>query len=270
VTVNNESVIYSGSEGRSLSNSTIRSVIVFDGVKEVKEGSFSQCYNLTSITFPTSLVRISDFAYSSCQSLTTIDLSSSSLSSLGSGVFQGCHSLVGAFLPSTVGRIGPRAFANCSSLRSIRIPDKVKEIETELFFGCARLEDVMLPLSLRSIERGAFSGSALREVQVRDVKFVGDFAFANSPRLETVEFGVEIGVGRGCLSNCPKLKNLFLVAGETVRGRHGSLAVHDIVPNYFALASLAAHCRRGSGRVNDAWRFKLAGSLKRKHNIWLP
>jgi hypothetical protein len=90
------------------------------------------------------------------------------------------------------------------------LPSKIKTIETELFFGCARLEDVTFPSSLCTIERGAFSGSALRSLIVSNILYIGDFAFANSPRLVIVDLDVTIGVGRGSFYNCPSLKHLFV------------------------------------------------------------
>ncbi|GMI12304.1 hypothetical protein TrRE_jg8264 [Triparma retinervis] len=140
---------YFGDEGmRHAGSCDVKSVAVGFNVAEVEEKAFYQCFNLMSCSFPTTIIHLCNSAFASCPSLLMVDLSSTTLSSVGSGVFQGCHGLSSILLPPTCEMIGCRAFANCSSLTSIKLPHKVKVIETELFFGCARLEDVAFPSSL--------------------------------------------------------------------------------------------------------------------------
>ena len=56
--------------------------------------------------------------------------------------FEDCSSLTSVIIPYTVTSIGKAAFANCSSLKSITIPIGVTSIDFHAFVGCTSLNTV--------------------------------------------------------------------------------------------------------------------------------
>ena len=79
---------------------------------------------------------IGDYAFDSCDSLTSITISDS-VTSIGNQAFQSCTSLTSVTIPDSVTSIGNYAFDNCSSLTSIIIPSSVTSMGTNAFGGNA-------------------------------------------------------------------------------------------------------------------------------------
>ena len=62
-----------------------------------------------------------------------------SVTSIGTGAFNGCSNLTSITIPVGVKSIGDCAFYNCRSLTSITIPDSVTSIGDRAFRGCRDL-----------------------------------------------------------------------------------------------------------------------------------
>lgn len=79
---------------------------------------FSACYNLSSITIPSTVTVIGVRCFKECGSLTSIVIPSS-VSSLGEGCFKNCSSLTSITIPASVKWIGEyRTFTNCVKLNT--------------------------------------------------------------------------------------------------------------------------------------------------------
>ena len=72
--------------------------------------------------------------------------------------FSSCSSLTSINIPSSVTSIGKSAFLGCSSLTAINIPFSVTSIEGSAFEGCSALTAINIPFSVTSIEGSAFKG----------------------------------------------------------------------------------------------------------------
>ncbi|MDR1840139.1 MAG: leucine-rich repeat domain-containing protein [Treponema sp.] len=152
------------------------------------------CESLTSITIPSSVTFIGDWAfrgYSAVRSLTGITVDSrnpaytsvdgvlfdksirtliiypkgrnqrtyvipSSVTSIGDYAFSNCESLPNVTIPSSVTSIGDWAFLNCSSLTSVTIPSSVTSIGDHAFYGCSSLTSVAISSSVTTIGEQAF------------------------------------------------------------------------------------------------------------------
>lgn len=69
---------------------------------------------ITEVTIPSSIKQIEDYAFSSCHSLTKVNLSEG-LEILNNSVFFNCSELREIKLPSTLKEIGPSAFFGCGT-----------------------------------------------------------------------------------------------------------------------------------------------------------
>lgn len=111
---------------------------------------FSACYNLSSITIPSTVTVIGVRCFKECGSLTSIVIPSS-VSSLGEGCFKNCSSLTSINIPSSVTSLGYECFYGCSSLTSITIPASVTSIGSLCFAYCASLTSITIPASVKWI-----------------------------------------------------------------------------------------------------------------------
>ena len=111
-------------------------VTVPTSVTTIGEYAFDGCSGLTSISIPSSVTSIGSLAFKGCDSLTSISIPEG-VTTIGDGTFSGCSGLTSISIPSSVEIIGPFAFENCDSLTSISIPEGVKSIGDGAFSGCS-------------------------------------------------------------------------------------------------------------------------------------
>ena len=119
--------------------SSIRKVVIGDGVTTIGDYAFYRCSRLTSINIPAGVTSIGSGAFSNCDGLTTVTFDgTSTLTSIGSGAFLDCFNLTSITIPSSVTTIGGGAFKG-SGLTSITIPASVESIAWHVFAGCTNI-----------------------------------------------------------------------------------------------------------------------------------
>ncbi len=161
--------------------SSIKDVVMREGVTSVGAGNFRGCDNLVSITIPNSVTSIGYEAFYGCSSLASITIPEgvtsigdyrtffgcSSLTTItipngvtetGNSTFTNCTNLVSITIPQSITKIGEFAFSSCSSLTSITIPENVTNIGKSAFDNCSSLTSIIIPQSVTRIEGRAFLG----------------------------------------------------------------------------------------------------------------
>ena len=127
---------------------------------------------------------ISNYAFSSCCSLTSITIPSG-VTSIGSSAFQTNYGVASITIPSGVTSIGSSAFTSCYSLVTITIPSGVTSIETYTFNSCYSLTSITIPSGVTSIGTHAFSGcyglAKLRFLPTTPPTVANSNAFSNIP-----------------------------------------------------------------------------------------
>ncbi len=117
------------------------------------------------------------------------------VTSIGEYAFASCDSLTSITIPDGVTSIGEDAFYCCSSLTSITIPDGVTSIGSGVFFNCYRLESIIIPDSVNSIKNGAFQCcDSLTTVYYNGTESQWNIIIGNNGRLQnaTVYYGLTI------------------------------------------------------------------------------
>jgi hypothetical protein len=170
-------------------NTSIKRVIIKDGVTTVGNWVFSYCQGLTSVTIPDSVTSIGNQAFSRCSSLTSITIPDS-VTSIGYEAFSNCTGLTSITIPDSVTSLGSSAFDSCSSLTSVTIGDSVTSIGDGAFGCCTSLTSVVIPDSVTSIGQNAFYGcSGLTSITIGDsVTSIGGWAFTFCTSLTKVYF----------------------------------------------------------------------------------
>ena len=119
-----------------------KGVITFDGnVTTIGNYAFKSCDSLTSVIIGDSVKTIGNNAFNNCSSLTSVTIPDS-VTTIGDYAFYGCDSLTSVTIPDSATTIGGGAFEDCDSLTSVTIGDSVTTIGVEAFAYCDSLTSV--------------------------------------------------------------------------------------------------------------------------------
>jgi hypothetical protein len=144
---------------QTFSNSGIESIIIPEGVRILREGCFSDTYNLRSVTIPASVIYIENYVFDSSVNLQqiTVNPNNNNYASVDGVLYNKAKTMLIRFplgkagsydIPSTVTIIGSYAFCDCTSLSFITIPASVITVGSRAFSDCTSLASITIPAGL--------------------------------------------------------------------------------------------------------------------------
>lgn len=110
-------------------------------VTQIENEAFFNCYDLTDITIPSTMIYIGDGAFRDCSNLTNVVLQNG-LITISSNVFNGCSSLTKIDMPESMRYIGDYAFANCPNLADLSIPAGIIQIGKNIVYGSSKVTSI--------------------------------------------------------------------------------------------------------------------------------
>ena len=240
-------------------STSIKTVIIEDGVTSIGVCAFYECSKLTSVTIPNSVTSIGNDAFRNCSNLTSITIPNS-VTSIEQGAFYGCSNLTSVTIGESVTSIGYYAFKGCSKLTTViwntkkyndfsasntpfyyynssgssdnfdlraqitsfTFGDNVEAIPAYLCSGMSKLTAVTIPNSVTSIGAFAFSGcNGLTSVSnLSSVTSIGNSAFYNCSNITSDLNLINVEtIGQQAFYGCSGLTSATIGNGVTSIGK---------------------------------------------------
>ena len=191
-------------------NSSIKAVVIENGVTTIGSEAFYECSGLTSVTIPDSVTVINNAAFFDCSNLTSVIIPDS-VTYIGDSAFHLCSRLTNITIPDSVTKIGYGTFYDCKSLTSVTIGNSVTTIYGKVFFRCTSLTNITIGNGVTHIQDDAFGKcTGLTSVTIPDnVTYVGGNAFSFCTGLASVSIGNGVmGIGDFPFGNCIGLTSI--------------------------------------------------------------
>ena len=124
---------------------TIPESIHYEGndyiVSSIKSNTFSNNWNVTSVSIPRTVKTIESAAFYICLKMTRLRIADG-LETVGDNAFYNCNGLSTIILPNTVKTIGQNAFCACYGLTTVVLGDGLSKIGYRAFQYCNKLLDL--------------------------------------------------------------------------------------------------------------------------------
>ena len=128
---------------------------IHSNTKVIVGGVFKSISSLKSIVIPNGIRSIGNSAFDLCNNLVSVEIPES-VTFIGYDAFRDCSKLTEIILPSGITSINRLSFAWAGGLTSIVIPDGVTYLDYGAFCGCLKLKSVIIPASVQNIGEQAF------------------------------------------------------------------------------------------------------------------
>ncbi len=154
------------------------------------------------------VVAIGDCGFSS-STITSVSFPST-LTSIGEYAFFACHDLTFMDWPATVTTLSRNVFTGCDHLYSIQLPETLERISTAAFSSCAALDTLYLPSHLIEVEEYAVTNcDALRKVNIAGAQTqLANCAFWNLPNMVSISLAGTFDVSQNPFVYCPAIASL--------------------------------------------------------------
>lgn len=155
------------------SRTTIKRVVIDNGVQSVGNYAFCGCTFLNKVEIASGVKAIGNYAFNDCSQLCEITIPKS-VTKMGFNVFSHCSRL------ATAGRVGSDcniqfgwdtnipsyAFYKAESLKKVEMPESIVSIGSYSFSYCTSLSEIDISKNIKTIKDCAFAGSGALDINV--------------------------------------------------------------------------------------------------------
>ena len=205
-----------------LTNKEKTKVIAAPGAKPTQFSTSGTTY-LTSITIPSQITEIGDYAFYGNPTLKTVNFHAG-ITSIGKGAFSNsqltrvnipnpdceignsCFSnsqVSSVTLPQGMKRLGRHVFFYCPNLTSLTLPEGMEELGM-MCFGSCNLSSVNLPSTMVKLDSCSLQDNPFTSINLKNVKYVGRQAFSQCTNLTTVTCNGQLEeIDGAAFTRCP-------------------------------------------------------------------
>ncbi len=179
---------------------SITQAVIGEGVTGIGARAFQNCWNMATVSIPSTVTSIGVSAFNQCKSLTSNITIPDGVTVINNSTFNGCEKLTTVVLPSGLTTIGASAFAGCDKLSSI---------------GVANSETNELPTSLTAIGTSAFTFSSLPAITLNNGLETIDVSAFSYTNLTTINIPASVeNIGEDAFT-CNYLESISVADGNT-------------------------------------------------------
>ena len=211
--------------------SSIKRIIIEDGITSISQYSFYDCENLTEVSIPSSIKAIGYEAFHWCHNITKVmidgldswcdidfDEENANPLQFGADLYINGVKQTQIKIPEGITEIKPYVFSrnwnnneSKASITSILLPDTVTTIG-ENAFAYNYLQSINIPDSVLTIGTEAFAGNDFSTIEISEnVNVIDDGVFRDCRRLQNIKIpNAARKLGEGLFVNCIKLANVEL------------------------------------------------------------
>ena len=142
-------------------NVSVRSAVLPEGAKSIRQSMFFGCENLVRMELPKSLTTIEDFGLADCGNLEDLtSFEETSLEELGVSALENCTKLKRLDFPVTIRHIGAASCAGLTELEHLMFApgNKLTAVDDHAFRDCKKLKRLSFPRTLSHVGVSAFRG----------------------------------------------------------------------------------------------------------------
>ena len=200
-------------------NNNLKECIIPDSVTNISQNAFNSCSSLTSITIPDSVTSIGREAFYGCSSLTSITIPDS-VTSIDDGAFANTNALK-VLNYNAKCELRSSFRGNWGNLETVIIGDSTPSIGNQVFIGLTCLTSVIIGSGVTSIGSSTFSGcSGLTSITIPDsVTSIGSGAFSGCSGLTSITIGSGVtSINSGAFNGCSGLTSITIPDSVTSIG----------------------------------------------------
>ena len=180
---------YKNLSGNVTIPATVRGDLTDFTVIAIGDSAFTKAKNITQVDLSaTSITTIGKSAFNTCTKLSNVNFPPS-VTSLGNEAFYYCLKLATLNLPDDLQTVGAQCFMYCHSLIALRIPDKVTKIKMNAFADCVALQYLELPVALQEVGYNfIYKCNALQIITIHATvpPTIGDYGSISNPKSITL------------------------------------------------------------------------------------
>lgn len=214
-------------------SSTLKKVIIPNGVTTLKKSAFNSCDNLKTLNIPKSVSQIGEFVFTGCTNLTEFTCDEANPNyTISDGVLYNKNkseiiavpAASAVTIPSSVKNISDYAFYYNSNITSVTVPGSVKKIGEGVFAKCSSLKTIELKKGVKEIGDYAIAECKDAVIIIPDtVTTISDNAFYSSsnitiyssPNSAAAEFAKNNNIPWKDVNFTPKAVTGFKVQSKT-------------------------------------------------------